>query len=707
VTFRQIYRISKTGSDWDGKPADQKKILGGKGAGLVDMCAMGLPVPPAFTITTEVCNAYLNGSPSFREALLDQLLDEAEQHLIWLHEQFGYTPLVSVRSGAPISMPGMMDTILNVGLTTERMTDWTQRIGQRAALDSRRRLIQMLGATAYGVDHGVFDFQLARVKKDAGVKLDTELGVDHLITVIEHYKMAFHEAKGFEFPDDVGVQLRAAIQAVFESWMNPRAIEYRKINKIDPTMGTAVTVQAMVFGNMGDSSGSGVLFTRNPSTGANEIMGEYLANAQGEDVVAGIRTPDPLHKWMIPAAGSPPSWAVDLETVCERLETHYRDMVDVEFTVQQGELFILQSRVGKRSARAAFQIAVDLNAEEVIDWEEVLTRITKEQFKVVSRPMIDPAFIAKPNAVGLPACPGVATGRAVFSAQEAINCTEPCILVTHETTPDDIAGMNKAIGILTQTGGATSHAAVVARAMDKPCVVGCTDLDIEGLKKKAQMGLVTVDGATGRVWFGIDVPVIDASNDFAVKMVLDWCMAKMKAVPQSPVDILGAHEITASTWWGDEDVMEVVLEGLEEHGSLDEVVFNVTPPHRLIPQSDMLLEGCFGNGADIINGKFWAKLHNELKVRAPKLKGMILVGVEDEVEQAIFRKHGYKVPGKEMTFEQLVSAAGFNMGNLQKAIHDPAAWNEARDLLVKAQPDNVPVPFAVPAAYAAFTVLAG
>ncbi len=441
----EIFRFSGEQCDWT--ETDQKKsknVLGGKGAALVLMAQAGMPVPPGFTIPTTVCNELTKIAAADKDGAagyLDALMEHVEQQMKWLEEQFGYMPLVSVRSGAPVSMPGMMDTILNVGLTSSNFAEWAKRLGMRAAVDSQRRLIQMLGATAYGVPSEVFEFQLAKMKKKAGVEADTDLDAGQLQVVVADYLAAFAANKGFEFPiDDPDAQLRAAIKAVFESWMNERAIEYRKMNKIDEAMGTAVNVQAMVFGNMGDDSGTGVLFTRNPSTGSNEIMGEFLQNAQGEDVVAGIRTPRPLEEMdKIDAMWG--GIATQIQHLCIELETMYCDMVDVEFTVQQGKLFILQSRAGKRSARAAFKIATDLVSEKMITKEVALSRLTREQFKVVRRPSIDPSFKKAPDLVGLPACPGVVSGKPVFSSEDAVNCKEPCILITHETTPDDIKGM--------------------------------------------------------------------------------------------------------------------------------------------------------------------------------------------------------------------------------------------------------------------------
>ena len=556
-----IFRFSAKLNDWTSKDAAQsKKVLGGKGAGLVMMTQAGLNVPPGFTITTAVCNAYRALAPNLKALMVKELMTEVLGADQWLEAVFGYIPLVSVRSGAPVSMPGMMDTILNVGLTTYNVDEWGKRLGERAAFDSYRRLIQMLGHTAYGVPMEVFDKELEAIKKEDKAGKDSDLSVAALKTLCFMYSQKFKAVTQQEFPNTREDQLRAAIKAVFDSWMNPRAIEYRKLNKIDEAMGTAVTVQSMVFGNMGEDSGTGVLFTRDPSTGDLGMFGEFLTNAQGEDVVAGIRTPVNVSK--MPALGS--AWHdtfMGLQLLCEKLEKTYKDMVDIEFTVQQGTLYVLQSRSGKRSARAAFKIAVDQVNEGLIDKKIAIGRLTPDQFKVVRRPAIDPQFKVAPTYTGLPACPGVVSGKPVFSSEAAIQSTEPCILVTHETTPDDIAGMAKAIGILTRTGGATSHAAVVARAMDKTCITGCTAMDtwvMESAKK------VTIDGSTGHVWVDIDVPVIDSSDAPEIKTVMGWCMGVLGACEVAPVDIGMDHPhcVMAAFWWGNEEVMEAVLDGL-------------------------------------------------------------------------------------------------------------------------------------------------
>lgn len=615
---KQIYKFSGTECDWDGENA--KTILGGKGAGLVMMAKDGLPVPPGFTITTEVCNKYRKAKnlPAFWEKL-NPGTDKANA---WLTNQFGFAPLVSVRSGAPVSMPGMMDTILNVGLTSENFTFWANRLGERAAFDSYRRLVQMLGHTAYDIPMEVFDFQLASVKKMYAAKSDTDLSVEAMENLLQRYINAFEQNKGFPFPDTREVQMSAAIKAVFDSWMSPRAIEYRKINSISDDMGTAVTVQAMVFGNMGDDSGTGVLFTRNPATGEFGMTGEFLTNAQGEDVVAGIRTPLPIDKMSTSLGGHWAKLHYDLQVLCGKLETVYNDMVDIEFTVQQGNLFVLQSRTGKRSARAAFKIAVDMVDAGAITIQQALKRITTEQFKTMRRPQIDPAFKTAPDHKGIPACPGVTRAKAVFSSEEAVASLVPCILVTYETSPNDIAGMAKALGIVTAMGGATSHAAVVARAMDKPCVVGCgPDL----LDKKALWDMVALDGSTGNVWINTDIPVIDSHDAPEVLTVINWSFETLQAIESVPVDIgmMDKHHIMAAHWWGDLKAMDAVLVGLAKLPARDHITLDMRSPADFKPDTDKMLDDCFGP-VDLHD--FGKDLRAALVKRAQELKGLRVAG---------------------------------------------------------------------------------
>lgn len=507
-----------------------KEVLGGKGFGLSVMSNNGMPVPPGFIFPTKYSQEYGKMDNDLaRNTMVNKLTDHFVDHgYKQLHKFFGYGPLLSVRSGAPVSMPGMMDTILNVGLNDDTIYGWVKDIGERAAWDSYRRLIQMLGSTAYGIPMEAFDKAMHDLKKSAGAASDADLTAVDFRHLVDKYKNVFKAAVQYEFPQDTREQLSAAIGAVMDSWNSPRAVEYRKINHIDASMGTAVNIQSMVFGNMNDKSATGVLFSRNPSTGMPGMYGEFLINAQGEDVVAGIRTPIPIANMqdMDALEYDRELWQAvyaELTVLCEELEEVYNDMVDIEFTVQDGNLFVLQSRVGKRSALAAFQIAYDKWSDKSWDTGAVFENLTVSQFKLVSRKVVDPSFKGAADIVGIPASPGVATGKVVFTAQQAVEEAKhgPVILVTHETTPDDIAGMNAAVGILTQTGGATSHAAVVARAMDKPCVVGCTALEIQGTLigtngKQSNVSEITICGASGRVWWGSDVPVVDASKSSAV-----------------------------------------------------------------------------------------------------------------------------------------------------------------------------------------------
>lgn len=598
-----IYFFSPTGCDWPTEAKSSlKALLGGKGAALVDMSLAGFPVPEGFTITTDVCNQYRVATD--QNAFLDSVMDGVVSNLLRLSEIVGHSPLVSVRSGAPVSMPGMMDTILNVGLNEATMAFWIDQIGERAALDSYRRLIQMLGATAFDIAGSDFEEILTHVKATYSIAEDSDLQPAHLRTVIAAYKKLFVSATGKEFPDSTYEQLRYSVKAVFDSWMNPRAIHYRKINNLSDDMGTAVTVQRMVFGNTGNDSGTGVIFTRNPTDGTPVVLGEFLPNAQGEDVVAGIRTPLPLddmltleieHECFVTDTTLWAGIHGELMEVCSQLEAEYDDMVDIEFTVQMGKLFILQSRVGKRTALAAVRIAHDMVEEKTIPLAKALSRVTSEQFKVLRRPMIDPSFKTAETLLGLPACNGIVTGRPVYSVAEALACQEPCILVTHETTPDDIEGMSKSVGILTKTGGATSHAAVVARSMDKSCVVGCTALDLEKLKAD-KVDRITIDGGTGKVWVGIDVPVVDSSDNEYVRWFIDKCVPKNFVLNTNfPLaNPLRRYCIQPQAWWGSHYILNVIMEHLNQHENLDHVLIDITNPHKLVNFEDGALLNMFG-----------------------------------------------------------------------------------------------------------------
>ncbi len=512
--------------------AKMKDILGGKGANLAEMTNIGIPVPPGFTISAEVCDAYYKNNLKYPEGLEE----EVEKNLKRLEKLMGKKLgdpsdplLVSVRSGAAISMPGMMDTVLNLGLNDRAVEGLSERTGNpRFAWDAYRRFIQMFGDVVKGVPHSEFEKALEKVKEKKGVELDTELDTEDLKKVVELYKKVYKKITKEEFPQEPKKQLWEAINAVFGSWNNERAIKYREINEIKGLLGTAVNVQSMVFGNFGEDSGTGVCFTRDPSTGENKFYGEYLLNAQGEDVVAGIRTPEKLST----LKKKNPTVYRQLEEIREKLEKHYRDMQDMEFTIQQGKLFLLQTRTGKRTGVAAVRIAVEMEEEGLITKEEAILRVTPDQLDQLLHPMIDPRMKKKmsPLAKGLNASPGAATGQIVFTADEAEKWAKEgktVLLVRKETSPEDIGGMNMAEGILTSTGGMTSHAAVVARGMGKPCVAGCKDVVISGkkavIKNKtfSEGDWLTIDGTTGEVFEG-EVRLIKAGISGNFAKFLSW-----------------------------------------------------------------------------------------------------------------------------------------------------------------------------------------
>ena len=494
--------------------ATMKALLGGKGANVSEMTAAGLPVPPGFTITTEACNAYLAYDLQFPEGMWTQSKESLKDIEKKTKKKFGDPKnplLVSVRSGASISMPGMMDTVLNLGLNDETVEGLGKKMkDRRFALDAYRRFISMFGHIVMGVDTEKFDRVLARYKSQTVGGGDTDLTPELLEKIIIAYKrIIFADQHGQEFPQDPYEQLRMAISAVFDSWNGRRAIDYRRVNHIPSDLGTAVNVQAMVFGNLGWDSGTGVAFTRNPSTGEKIVFGEYLLNAQGEDVVAGIRTPKPIRN----LADELPEVYVQLIDSFRKLETHYLDMQDIEFTVEENRLWLLQTRTGKRSGAAAVRIAVEMVQEGLITQNEAVTRVNAQQLDQLLHPMVDPKADAEVITTGLPASPGASSGLVALDPDEAVELAEaghPVILVRHETSPDDFHGMAVAEAILTARGGMTSHAAVVARGMGTPCVVGAEEIDIDqregffrsGMHSVRRGDWLTIDGSTGRVLVG-------------------------------------------------------------------------------------------------------------------------------------------------------------------------------------------------------------
>ena len=551
--------------------AQDRNLLGGKGANLAEMSNLGLPVPPGMTISTEVCSWFYENGRSYPDDLTEQV-NSALAHIGKLTGRtFGDAErplLLSVRSGARASMPGMMDTVLNLGLNDESVQVMARDAGdERFAYDSYRRFIQMYADVVMGLDHEVFEDILEDEKARFGHELDTDLSAEEWKQVIARYKQTIEEELEQPFPQDPVEQLWGAISAVFSSWMTARAVTYRQLHDIPADWGTAVNVQAMVFGNLGDTSATGVAFTRNPSTGVNELYGEFLVNAQGEDVVAGIRTPQSLTEQARLEAGSDrpsleklmPDAFDEFRAICDRLEKHYRDMQDLEFTVERGKLWMLQTRAGKRTAKAALKIAVELADDGVITTQEAIKRIDPASLDQLLHPTIDPRAVRDVIGSGLPASPGAATGEIVFTSEEAVAKAEAghkVILVRVETSPEDIHGMHAAEGILTTRGGMTSHAAVVARGMGTPCVSGAgslrvdmrteTLLTVSGPLKKGDV--ITVDGSTGQVLKGtVAMLQPELSGDFG--RIMEWADAarrmKVRTNAETPADARAARSFGA------------------------------------------------------------------------------------------------------------------------------------------------------------------
>ncbi len=555
-----VYRFGDGASD--GR-ADMKNLLGGKGANLAEMSNLGLPVPPGFTVTTEVCTYYYANGKTYPAELEGQVNEAMAQIEKIMGSKFGdleNPQLVSVRSGARASMPGMMDTVLNLGLNDQTVEGLAKRSNDaRFAYDSYRRFIQMYSGVVLGVDHDHFEELLEHLKKERKLVLDTELTADDWKKLIVQYKAKVQEVLGKPFPQDVKEQLWGAIGAVFSSWMNPRANTYRRLNDIPAEWGTAVNVQAMVFGNMGEDCATGVCFTRDPSTGEHMFYGEYLVNAQGEDVVAGIRTPQYLTKAARIAAKAElpsmeevlPAVFKDLDAVRVKLENHYADMQDMEFTVQQNKLWMLQTRSGKRTAKAALKIAVDMAREGLITKQQAVQRIDPMALDQLLHPMLDPKAPRNKLGKGLPASPGAAVGKVVFSADDAetqVAKGEKVILVRIETSPEDIGGMHVAEGILTTRGGMTSHAAVVARGMGRPCVAGAGELTVDYAAKTLSNAagvvvkegdVITLDGSAGEVMLGAVAMIQpEVTGDFSTLM--EWVdqirTMKVRANAETPLD---------------------------------------------------------------------------------------------------------------------------------------------------------------------------
>ena len=513
---------------------EMKSLLGGKGANLAEMTKIGLPVPPGFTITTKACNDYYENNKTIKQEIIDQIEEKLSILEKDLNKKLGSEEnplLVSVRSGAVISMPGMMDTILNLGLNDKTVLALAKATdNERFAYDSYRRFIQMFSDVAMEVQKYKFENVLDRYKEENNFKFDTDLTTEHLKAIVEEYKNIYKKEVGEDFPQDPKKQLMLAVEAVFRSWNNPRAIVYRRLNDIDNNLGTAVNIQSMVFGNMGNTSGTGVAFTRDPATGDNKLLGEYLINAQGEDVVAGIRTPQPIDtlKEVMPEI-----YKQFIDTV-KTLEHHYKDMQDVEFTIEKGRLFFLQTRNGKRTAASAINVAVDLVNEGLITKEEAIMRIEPKQLDQLLHPKFEDKALKEATVLtkGLPASPGAGSGKIYFSAEDAAKASqngEKVILVRQETSPEDIEGMVCSEGILTARGGMTSHAAVVARGMGKCCVAGCGEIKVDEAAKEVRKDdlvlkegdFISLDGSTGVVYLG-DVAKVEATMTGNFEKLMNW-----------------------------------------------------------------------------------------------------------------------------------------------------------------------------------------
>jgi len=561
--IRRIVNVTKYVYLFSEGNASMRNLLGGKGANLAEMTSLNLPVPRGFTITTEACTRYYNDGRQIAKEIEDQIMEALAKTEKIVGKKFGDPEnpfLVSVRSGARASMPGMMDTILNLGLNDTVVQGLAKLTNnERFAYDSYRRFIQMFSDVVMEVEKSKFEKILDEVKEKKGAKFDTDLTAEDLKEVVEKYKELYRKEKGTEFPQDPKVQLMEAVKAVFRSWENPRAVVYRRLNDIPSDWGTAVNVQEMVYGNMGNDSGTGVAFTRNPATGEKKLYGEFLINAQGEDVVAGIRTPESIEK----LKEINPEIYNQFTVIAETLEKHYKDMQDMEFTIERGKLFMLQTRNGKRTAAAALKIAVDLVSEGMITKEEALLKIDPKQLDSLLHPNFEPKALkaAVPIAKGLPASPGAATGKIYFTAEDAVNAVKngesKVILVRLETSPEDIEGMHVAQGILTGRGGMTSHAAVVARGMGTCCVAGCGEISIneeekyfidKNGKKYNEGDWISLDGSTGNV-YGEKLPTIEPEMTGYFATIMQWAdevrTLKVRANADTPKDAAQALKFGA------------------------------------------------------------------------------------------------------------------------------------------------------------------
>lgn len=607
-------------------------LLGGKGAKLAEMGELGLPVPPGVTITTSHCNSYFNICREDRAEFIDSLVDDTLNMYEGIAKELGYMPLVSVRSGARVSMPGMMDTVLNVGLTNETYPEWVERLGNVTADDCYRRLIEMYSDVVLHIPHEVWE------------------ECNHPGDYLETFEML----TGTSFPDSIEEQLAACIEAVFNSWFSDRACAYRAMAGYPDDWGTAVNIQTMVFGNAGETSGSGVLFSRDFNTGEPKMVIDWLPNAQGEDVVAGTHTPltgDELYDWNGEIYSK-------LTNIALLMDEHYSDMQDMEFTVENGKLYILQTRNGKRAALAAFRIAYDLEADGRIDKAEALARVSGKEFLALTAPTIDPAYSINPDVEGIPASGNLVTGVAVLSAADAVACKEACILVADETTPEDFSGMAASVGVLTRTGGITSHAAVVARGMNKTCVVGAENLKFEGLAGK----MVTLDGATGRIWIDKDVPISEGTIPDFVEEMLGWAeYAGDEMIEVAPESVSKGETVyvDVSDRLSTQTSLSKALEALK--GATGIISFGGNTP---VAENDADFLGFFGVAPGGTEEGDWMVIEKVLSMgkwtKAFKKAWAIHLPNDASVDYAnILRSHGWNVVSRIDSFKAALSADGY------------------------------------------------
>jgi len=623
-----VYRFSSARHD----ASPDKQILGGKGAHLVEMASLGLPVPPGFIIPTSHCAQYQSDA----EAALNALWAHIPQGLSFLSDEMGSTPLLSVRSGAPVSMPGMMDTILNVGLTSQNLDAWKHRIGDRAALDSRRRLIEMMGETAFGLSKRCFE-----ENREAVVASYGSLTAEALDELISLHLESFRQHVGVGFPDTLHDQLDCAVRAVFGSWNNERAVAYRKMHGMDASLGTAVVVQAMVFGNMGNDCGTGVAFTRDPSTGEANLVGEFLTDAQGEDVVSGGHTPH-----SITALSAWPAVEAALHEAAGRLEAHNCDMMDLEFTIQQGQLYLLQCRAGKRTPLAAVRIAMDLFEEGRITRGEVFERISRDQLVAVQRPRVA-AEAPQAHLHGLGAGVGIASGRPVFSAKEAAEAEEPVVLIASQTSPDDIEGMQAATGIITAAGGVTCHAAVLARSMGKPAAVGVPNL-FEALSAQ-EVKRITLDAETGRVWLDTHVPLTRGADDPAVQRFLALSLAAAHR-PQKVTSLPSPLSEPVCFCAADDGDLPAFIEQVAQlpQSQRGNVTIDLRGPERFMEEADRSLLS--GLGVEL--GQYLVEAEEILKKNGHRLSGVRVI--PDYTSDADALSQHYAVAMHPQTVSDLV-----------------------------------------------------